>query len=270
MECVSVRERLRDLARGRVTPADEAELRRHVGSCAACRHEEAAERLVDEALARQVERIVAPARLRAVAREVVARVRAEDARAARRGRVPSTWAIAAAAAAIFLAVVGYAAGRSGAEQAAAAGRLGDELVSDHLRLLAMAHPHDVESTSSHEVKPWFEGRLDFAPVVPGDRGELRLLGGGIGYVLDRKAAVVSYALRRHRVTLLVFPRAGLPGIDRVAPGAAPLALARRGFTAAVWAAGELGYALVSDVAADELLRLAEELAPETRRAPRAG
>jgi anti-sigma factor RsiW len=140
------------------------------------------------------------------------------------------------------------------------------VVADHLRLLVSAHPNDLESGQNHEVKPWFEGRLDFAPVVPADRGELRLLGGAVGYVLDRKAAVMSYALRRHRVTLLAFSGAGLawPAPNRSAGGVPAYAASRNGFGVVMWRVGDLAYALVSDVSAPELERLATQLAPETR------
>jgi anti-sigma factor RsiW len=268
MDCAIVHDRLRELVRGKISPEEEPELRRHLQSCEACRHEEAAERLVDEALALERARVVAPASLRATVTRELRRER--DATARARRSWPSTRAVAAAAAAVVLGVLGYGAGRLGEEQAVSAARLTDELLADHLRVLAATHPHDVESSSSHEVKPWFEGRLDFAPVVPGDRGELRLLGGAIGYVLDRKAAVVSYGLRRHRVTLLAFPRAGLAGIERAPSAGPPIVTTRRGFTVALWAAGDLGYALVADIPTDELVRLAEELAPDTRRAPRPG
>ena len=40
-----------------------------------------------------------------------------------------------------------------------------EAVNDHLRVLTSQHPLDIESGDVHQVKPWFEGRLDFAPVV---------------------------------------------------------------------------------------------------------
>jgi anti-sigma factor RsiW len=162
-----------------------------------------------------------------------------------------------------MGALGFLGGRA-VEGRAAADRLADELVSDHLRVLATSHPLDVESTDSHQVKPWFEGRLDFASVVPGDRGELRLAGGSVGYVMDRKAAVASYALRRHRLTLLAFPRAGLPGLE-AGPGDPPSLRARRGFEMATWVAGDVAYALVGDVPGAELDRIALELAAETRR-----
>ena len=268
MDCPSVRERLIDLVRGRVSAPEEAELRAHVASCPRCAHEEQAERLLDAALAERLPPISAPATLH---RRVSGQLQIDGARAPagaghrdrpRRGRPTAI----AAAAAVVAAALGFLGGRTVQLRVAGNDQLADELVSDHLRALASTRPPDVESSDTHAVKPWFEGRLDFAPVVPADRGDLRLLGGSVGYVADRKAAVLSYALRRHRLTLLVFPRVGLPGFERAPAEGPPLRVARRGIGVACWAAGDLGYALVSDVERGELGRLADALAADTRRA----
>jgi hypothetical protein len=63
----------------------------------------------------------------------------------------------------------------------------------------------------HQVKPWYEGRLDFAPVVRflGDQ-EFPLAGGAIGYFLNRKAAVSVFHRHLHAISLIVFPARGLP------------------------------------------------------------
>ena len=115
------------------------------------------------------------------------------------------------------------------------------------------------------MKPWFEGRLDFAPVVrfEGD-AEFPLRGGAVGYYLDRKAAVFVYTRRLHTISLLVFRAEGLPWPrrepDRI--GAAQVHVTTvRGFGALLWREGELGYALVSDVDPADLTRLAERLVP---------
>jgi anti-sigma factor (TIGR02949 family) len=264
MDCTSVRERLHDLVRGRAEAQDAADLRAHLAGCAACRHEEQAERLLDQALDERLPRYAAPEALR---ERISAQLRGARPRSAgpqtpRRG-LPAQWGLAAAA--IALAALGYVAGQTIPVRSGAGERLADEVVTDHLRALASTHPHDVESSSSHEVKPWFEGRIDFAPVVPADRGELRLLGGSIGYVGDRKAAVISYGLRHHRLTLLAFPRAGLPGFEHAPQAGPPRRIDRRGFEVAWWAAGDVGYALVGDVGGEELVQLATELAADTRR-----
>ena len=139
-----------------------------------------------------------------------------------------------------------------------------EAVNDHLRILSSRHPLDIESGGMHQVKPWFEGRLDFAPVVGflGDQ-EFPLQGGAVGYFLDRKAAVFVFQRRLHAISLFVFRAEGLPwptrGLTRVADADAHATVAR-GFTVILWRSGGLGYALVSDVNRQELTQLAVKVA----------
>ncbi len=139
-----------------------------------------------------------------------------------------------------------------------------EAVNDHLRLLTSLHPLDIESGGIHQVKPWFEGRLDFAPIVPfeGD-ADFPLKGGAVGYFLDRKAAVLVYARRLHPISLLIFRAEGLAWPARgftPMDGVDAYVSAERGFNVVMWRRGGLGYALVSDVDAAELKSLATKLA----------
>jgi anti-sigma factor RsiW len=142
-----------------------------------------------------------------------------------------------------------------------------EAVNDHLRVLNSTHPLDIESSANHQVKPWFAGKLDFAPAVPEPAAQdLRLEGGAVGYFFDRKAAVVVYGLRRHAVTMLVFRVQGMHwpprGTSRL--GAAEAFHASdRGFHTVLWRSGELCYALVSDADAKELEALAMQFASST-------
>jgi anti-sigma factor RsiW len=141
-----------------------------------------------------------------------------------------------------------------------------EAINDHLRVLASQRPFEIESTGTHEVKPWFEGRLDFAPVVPEAEGtELQLRGGAVGYFQERKAAVVLYRLRRHQVTLLAFPAQGLelPSGTLSLGSVHGWRSSARGFQVVGWQVGDVGYALVSDVGSQELTAYAARLAPQT-------
>jgi anti-sigma factor RsiW len=142
--------------------------------------------------------------------------------------------------------------------------LADEVVSDHLRVVAGTRPPEVESGGIHQVKPWFTGRVDFAPRVAfaGDP-DFPLVGGSLGYVRDRKAAVFQYRRRLHAITLLVFPGTDLPWPE----GATSLAgrsvheETSRGFSVLLWRDGDLAYALVSDVARAELETLVPKISP---------
>jgi anti-sigma factor RsiW len=132
-----------------------------------------------------------------------------------------------------------------------------EAVTNHLRVLSSQRPLEIESGGIHQVKPWFEGRLDFAPVVPfeGD-ADFPLRGGAVGYFLDRKAAVFVYAHRLHPISLFVFRADGLPWPTKDGHG---LSADERGFNLVMWRRGALGYALVSDVDRRDLASLAARL-----------
>jgi anti-sigma factor RsiW len=135
-------------------------------------------------------------------------------------------------------------------------------VESHVRVTRA--PLGIESGGSHDVKPWFTGKLDFAPAVAfmGD-AEFPLRGGAIGTYGDRPCAVLVFGRRKHTISLSVFRADGLP---RLADGSTPIGTTRgtvasaRGFNVVLWRAGDLGYALVSDVDRAELLALAAKVA----------
>lgn len=150
----------------------------------------------------------------------------------------------------------------GVREHGASQALFNEAVSDHLRLLYAERPVEIASGGVHQVKPWFAGRIDFAPVVSfGGDDEFPLQGGAVALFLDRKAAAFEYRRRLHPVTLLVFRAEGLsfPRPSR-AIGGAQVALRReRGFNVLIWRRDDLGYALVSDLDERELSLLAAKL-----------
>jgi anti-sigma factor RsiW len=139
-----------------------------------------------------------------------------------------------------------------------------EAVNDHLRVLYSDHPIEVESGGIHQVKPWFTGRLDFAPVVAfaGD-DEFPLQGGAVAYFVDRKAATFIFKRRLHVISLFVFRAEGLPWpalATHALDGTRGTLETSRGFHALMWKKGDLGYALVSDVDPADLQALAVKVA----------
>jgi anti-sigma factor RsiW len=135
-----------------------------------------------------------------------------------------------------------------------------EAVSDHLRIAFSEHPVEVASGGIHQVKPWFSGKLDFAPVIrfSGD-DEFPLVGGSVAYFVDRKAAAFVFKRRLHNISLFVFPAGGFAfpnGAGKALNGVRVAAESLRGFNVLLWQEQGLGYALVSDLDRAELEQLA--------------
>jgi anti-sigma factor RsiW len=129
-----------------------------------------------------------------------------------------------------------------------------ETLNDHLRILEGA-PLAQVTGGLHEVKPWFGGRLDFAPMVRfAGSPEFPLQGGAVEPYLDRRAAVFVYKRRLHTASLFVVRAEGLAFPSRLRT------YTLRGFNVALWRAGDQGLALVSDLELGELLDLQAKIA----------
>ena len=266
MNCEEVQSQLHDFVKRRLDPALHAEIGAHVEGCASCGSAERAERALDELLEQRLRRYEAPTALKR-------RLGLLMGRSASAPPAPRRWArivAPAIAAGLALVTAGVLLQRGSGRDTELAS-LTSELVNDHLRVLASQHPVDIESGGTHQVKPWFEGKLDFAPMVPALEGtDVRLRGGSVGYVFDRKAAVLVYGLRLHVVTLLVFRPEGLAWPDAGARQIGPVRgheTSTRGFNAVLWRQDGLAYALVSDVNAKELADLGARVAAETVHEP---
>jgi len=130
------------------------------------------------------------------------------------------------------------------------GTLPDELVAAHVRALQVGPLYEVASSDRHQVKPWFQGRLDYAPTVldePLREQGFALLGGRVQAVQGRPTAVLAYQVRLHKIDLYLWPAEG---------GAAPERLQRRGFNLVRWSDGAMQFWAVSDVDGVELERFA--------------
>jgi anti-sigma factor RsiW len=216
-------------------------------------HERPVETALSEALQRLPQRR-APARLVRRVEHVLAGA------PARRPRWRGALVPALAAAAVILVATPVVVSQRNAATRAAAATMVSEAIGDHLRIVQAQRPLEIESGDGHRVRPWFEGRLEFSPVLPfaGD-ADVPLRGGALAWFLDRKAAAFVYGLRLHTLTLFVFRPEGLPwpttGWQRAGNHEVYRSTAR-GFTVVMWRAHGLGYVLVSDADPGEVQALA--------------
>jgi anti-sigma factor RsiW len=166
-------------------------------------------------------------------------------------------ALAASAALFALGALG-AWGAVHAWSARTEDRLAREVVSSHVRSLMLdSHRLDVASSDQHTVKPWFHGKLDFAPAVPDLTGQgFALLGGRLDYLDNRPVAALVYQRRKHVINLLTWssPDAADEG---------PAALTRQGYHIVYWSRGGLTCWAVSDLNAQELRTFADLLIERT-------
>ncbi|WP_176047226.1 anti-sigma factor [Burkholderia sp. BCC1644] len=115
----------------------------------------------------------------------------------------------------------------------------DELVSSHVRADLSARDIDVISTDRHTVKPWFNGRLDYAPPVEDLAANgFALVGGRLDYVGRRRVAVLVYRYRQHVIDVYVRPAGEGP--------AAPYTTVSQGYALDRWDAAGMTWWAVTD------------------------
>jgi len=236
MTCKSALALLEPYIDGELDAAHAAEVQRHLDECQACAlaHRRLARLSTD--LRTLAPRYAAPEELRS---RIMQRVGRQPVEIPRR-RAITSWAIAAT---VLLAIsAGWNAmqlqSRKNGGDAVA-----QEIVSSHVRSLIGDHLLDVPSTDQHNVKPWFNGRLDYAPDVKDFAAEgFTLVGGRVDYLDHRPVAALVYKRRQHVINLFVWPAASkLSAPDAVS-----------GFNLVVWNQAGMEYCAISDLNEAEL------------------
>jgi anti-sigma factor RsiW len=126
----------------------------------------------------------------------------------------------------------------------------DELVAGYIRVSMSEHGVDIASSDRHTVKPWFAGRVDYAPPVHDLSAQgYPLIGGRVDVIDGRKMAVLVYRQNQHRIALTLWPSSS-------AGNAAPSLTERDGFALARWRHGGFEMRAVADFAPSKMTSFA--------------
>jgi anti-sigma factor RsiW len=122
------------------------------------------------------------------------------------------------------------------------------VVDAHLRSMQPGHLVDVQSTDQHTVKPWFAGKLDFAPPVQDfASNDFPLVGGRLDVIEGRTVAALVYGRRKHFIN--VFVEKATPDASWNGSGEA------QGYHWTAWSKAGFKFCAVSDVSAADLEQL---------------
>ena len=246
MSCARTRQMLDAWFDQELDAATSAEFAQHLATCPACSALRADREALRKTLKDHAPYFAAPASLRpAVMRQLAA---AQDQRLPTTRRTP-WWqafllATFAATASSLLTVWML---RAPMENALSPWQ--EQVVTRHVASMRdPQHRVDVASSDRHNVKPWFNGKLDFAPtVVDLSADGYVLLGARLEQIEQQPAAALVYQAGKHSISVFM-TRATLaePVVIKII----------RGFSVATWAAGGVRFAAVADTDVGEIKRFA--------------
>jgi anti-sigma factor (TIGR02949 family) len=244
MDCPTCEAMVDAYVDGELTATESAAFERALDGCPQCRKRLEAARAMS-GLLRALPAEAAPDLLRArIERELraIARPRPE------RMRQRMQWGAMAASLIVALGI-GWLGGTLGGQ----GGRESDALIASYLRVAMAEHTVDVASSDRHTVKPWYAGRIDYAPpVVDLTAQGFPLLGGRLDVVEGRKVAVLVYRRNQHKLALSLWPSSS-------STNSQPDVTQHDGFALAQWRHGGFELRAVSDLAPGEMASFATAL-----------
>lgn len=255
MSCEQTLSVLHGYLDGELDAARAAEFERHLLSCPQCVGELEAQETLRSTIQRAGLRERAPEKMRRNLQAAIsgtAEPATEVTPMRQKSSIRPTWWLTLAAAAVFVVVLGsrflpnLTQGRGENEMTAA-------IVDAHLRSLQPGHLEDVISTDQHTVKPWFDGRIDFAPPVRDFVSDgFPLQGGRLDVVRGKTVAVLVYGRRKHIINVFIWPT---DERDLSAQQGSQL-----GYNWIDWRKGGMEFSAISDVSAGDLVDLQKLIA----------
>jgi anti-sigma factor RsiW len=246
MNCYDAQSVMHGYLDGELDPSASLHYEKHVGECPACSKALAEQQAIQAEMKADSLYFKAPENLRD-------RLRASVKKQCSAGPVRFPWRwVAAAACVAFCIGLGFLLARFTFTPSVHE-RLTQEVASAHVRSLQAKHIVDVPSSDRHEVKPWFNGKLDFAPPTPDlEKQGFPLVGGRLDYLNDRPVAVLVYRRREHLINLFVWPNSGteLEDIQQET---------RQGYHLIHWSKAGMNHWIVSDLDQAQLNEMAQRL-----------
>src|SRR5260370_68191 len=192
MNCEEFHRLMDAYADDELDPLRSAEAEQHLQTCSACAA--AYENLLALKRSTSAAYFTAPDELREKVRTALRNARTPETFSPKRDFRPWLLSGLAIAASVLLGFfLGQNLPRRSSDQTLLA-----EMIDSHVRSLVGTHLVDVVSSDQHTVRPWFEGKLDFAPPVEDLSGhEFPLVGGRVEYIGGRPVAALVYQRRKH-------------------------------------------------------------------------
>src|ERR1700728_507686 len=250
MACEQWRGKLDLYSDGELAPTDEAALRAHLNSCAACAVDVLDRVQLKHAVHAAGKRYEPSAQLRAQIAKTVAKTTAKKAPSA------NVWGwriifVPAVVMLVFALALNFYVGREDAGRQ----RVYSELSDLYVATLASATPVDVISSDKHTVKPWFQGKIPFTfnlPELPGS--EFSLIGGRVTYLEQTPGAQLIYQVRKHEISVFIFSERALPMPSLLAGPVNALS-----FNTESWTQNGLRYFVLGDASAGDIRALSKLL-----------
>ena len=217
----------------------------HLKGCIACSRAYENQRAVSQSIRAADLRYSCPNHLRSRITAQLGPVVGKPAASAKVAR----WWLTIAASILLLVVISLLL-RPGIVGQSSRNAVSQEVVACHVRSLLADHLTDVASSDQHQVKPWFAGKLDFAPGVRNFSSEgFPLIGGRLDYLQHRSAAAVVYRRRQHIINLFIWPSD--------ASGDGLQSESNNGYQLVHWNHAGTAYGAISDLNFSELYQFAE-------------
>lgn len=246
MNCKDAKGHLHGYVDGELDLVRSLEMETHLQTCPDCKQEYRNLQTLRSGMREPALHYAPPARLRQSLENEISRM--DRSRSPLFGRLPTArvgqtagFAAMAACVCLLLWLVVRPGRLPGAENL-----LSQEVIACHVRSLMANHLADVVSTNQHTVKPWFNGKLDFAPPVVDLAGSgFPLKGGRLEYLAQRPAAALVYARQKHTINLLIWP-------DKAEAGRELRAETQQGYHLVHWTQGGMAFWAISDLNSAEL------------------